>query len=109
MIFLLLFSLYVEQHYGCYRFGLIVAVIIIILLIVCAVVPIFLATDDAKVILMGVLIALFIVSILVFCYIGWEQRRAARQRLKARLQRDEMKDQEMVKCDWNSLLFDAWN
>jgi len=72
-------DLVTERHYGCYRLGLVVALIIIFILMIGSV-PVFVTTDNSKLILIVLIITLIIVGILTFAYFEWQRRLAIRMR-----------------------------
>lgn len=78
---LFIYSLFPERRYGCYRFGILAAVLIILILIA-GTVPVVLAIKDSQIILIVTCVTLVIVAILVFVYIGWQHRTARLQREK---------------------------
>lgn len=70
-----------ERRYGCYRFGILIAVIIIIVLIV-GTVPVFFTVNDSNIILIVTIVTLAVVGILLLIYCVWQQKQAARMRSK---------------------------
>lgn len=68
-----------ERRYGCYRLGLLVAVVIIFILLIGSV-PVFVTTDNSKLILIVLIITLILVGLLVFAYFEWQRRTALRMR-----------------------------
>lgn len=70
-----------ERRYGCYRFGVFVAIIIIVILIVGSV-PVFFAIDDTNLILIVTIVTLLIVGLLLLIYCVWQQRQAAKMTRK---------------------------
>lgn len=97
--------LFPERRYGCYRFGIVVAVIIIVILIA-GTVPIVFAIDNSNVILIVIIVTLVVVGILLLIYCRWQQKQAAQMRQKTTVRELEYLGQTawfvlgMSMCSW---------
>lgn len=68
-----------ERRYGCYRLGIIVAIIIVLLLIL-GTIPVTLTIKNNQILLICLCGTLGVVTILLSLFIVWQQKQAKRQR-----------------------------
>lgn len=71
-----------ERHYGFYRIGIIVAILFILILVI-GCVPVFVVTDNKKLVLIVVVITLLVVTILTILYLEWQRRNAIKMRSRS--------------------------
>lgn len=68
-----------ERRYGCYRLGIIVAIIIVLLLIL-GTIPVTLTVKNNQILLICLCSTLAAVTILLSLFIVWQHKQAKRQR-----------------------------
>lgn len=78
-IYFYILDILTERRYGCYRLGLLIASVIIFILII-GCVPVFVTTDNSKLILIVLIITLIIVGLLTFAYFEYQRRNAINMR-----------------------------
>lgn len=83
IVFLVYFELItfssLEKHYGCYRVGALISLIIIFVLIL-GCVPVFIGSEDSKLILTVLIICMVVAGLLTFAYFEFMRRRAVHMR-----------------------------
>ncbi|XP_053686170.1 uncharacterized protein LOC128735711 [Sabethes cyaneus] len=75
-----------EKHYGCYKVGILFAIVIILLLLI-GCVPVFFLTHNNNLILLILLVTLILIGIVTYAYFRWQRRRALQMRRSYEIQK----------------------
>lgn len=78
-IFIVFYFVVTERRYGCYRLGVLVAIIIVLLLIL-GTIPVTLTVKNNRILLICLCSTLGIVTILLSLFILWQHKQVKRQR-----------------------------